>query len=130
MYSSPENRAEEENERPAHVAPTVAVGEGERPAHDAESILRALTMLQRTQGEQTRILRQLQHELANLKADQSQQNHTVAKLDRRLRWARYWRLAWLLLRLLILGVIISAILSWFDPTQIRTFWEQITWLLT
>ncbi len=106
------------------------MGEGEPPTPDTDSILRTLSMLQRTQGEQTRILRQLLHELERLKIDQEHQSQTVDKLDRRLRWARYWRLTFLLLRLLLIGALIGAILSWVDPTQIRSLWERIAWLLT
>lgn len=90
-----------------------------------------LLLLQKGQEEQLRLLQALRQEVDALRTAQSTQAATVAKMDRQLRWARWWRLGrtvfcWLLL----FGagfVIYSTVGDW---NWLFTWWDRLVWLFT
>lgn len=107
-----------DDERQANLPPAV------------DPLLRTLATLQRQQREQTHLLRQLLAEVALLKAAQSQQSSTVTKLDRRMRWARVWRLSWLLIRIVLFVGIIWFFVYLIGVEQIQAMWARLVWLFT
>ena len=96
----------------------------------ADPLLRTLAILQRQQGEQTRLLRQLLQEVEALKAVQSHQSTTVTKLDRRMRRARLLRISWLVIRTLIFAAGIGFIVYIIGMAQLQAMWERLIWFFT
>lgn len=90
-----------------------------------------LLLLQKGQEEQLRLLHSLRQEVDALRTAQLAQSTTVAKLDRQLRWARWWRLIraiviWLLL--IAIGLFVySAVGDW---SWFFTWWNRLVWLLS
>ncbi|MCB0061784.1 MAG: hypothetical protein KDE19_06710 [Caldilineaceae bacterium] len=113
-----------------HLGANPAAERRSTRAGEVDAVLRALATLQRQQSEQTHLLRQLVAEIEQLKATQSQQGSTVTRLDRRLRWARFWRLGWLLLRIAFFGGIVWFLVYLIGLEQIQAMWERLVWLLT
>ena len=90
-----------------------------------------LLLLQKGQDEQLRLLQALRQEVDALRATQSTQAATVAKMDRQLRRARWWRLArttfiWLLV--CSAGFVIYSTVG--DWKWLFTWWDRLVWLLT
>ena len=100
------------------------------PPSDVASLGRMLAILQRQQGEQTRLLRQLLQEVETLKAAQNQQGTTVTKLDRRMRRARFFRISWLIIRTVVFAAGIGFIIYIIGVDQIQAMWERLVWFFT
>ena len=90
-----------------------------------------LLLLQKGQDEQLRFLQALRQEVDALRAAQSTQTATVAKMDRQLRLARWWRFARILFFwLLVCGagfMIYSTVGDW---NWLFTWWNRLIWLFT
>lgn len=95
-----------------------------------DPILQALTMVQRQQAEQSRLLRQLLQEIEALKASQSAQTSTVTKLDRRMQRARFFRISWGILRTAIFAAGIGFIIYVIGIDQIQAIWARLVWLFS
>ncbi len=90
-----------------------------------------LLLLQKGQEEQLRLLQALRQEVDALRAAQVVQATTVAKMDRQLRLARWWRLArtiffWLVL-LAIGFTVYYAVGDW---SWLFTWWNRLVWMLS
>lgn len=100
------------------------------PYAASDPVLQTLALLQRQQGEQTRLLRQLLHEIELLKSTQTEQHTTVTKLDRRMRRGRFFRVSWVILRTSIFVAGIAFIIHIIGIDQIQAMWERLVWLFS
>lgn len=100
------------------------------PPGASDPVLQTLALLQRQQGEQTRLLRQLLHEIELLKSNQSAQHTTVTQLDRRMRRARFFRTSWIILRTAIFVAGIAFIIYIIGIDQIQAMWARLVWLFS
>lgn len=85
--------------------------------HNDDDLLQRLTQIEQRLHENTLLLQRLdlrlQQEVALIQKSQTAQGEIIEKIDRMIRWGRWWRRFWAaLVWLLLIGAIVAALSFW------------------